>query len=477
MNNIAFYAKLEPGFQYVIDQLELMSGTGRRMLADTLLTTDTGLLQKEYDHIGTLMGLQAQEEMKKPLVDLRHRLMELQDIAGTLAHIGQRTILDEVELFQTKQFAHLCISARQSIFQLGIEQMLPMPDLAEIFNLLDPDNTHIPNFYIYDSYHPELAPLRKQLKGLQTQLDTRQSSLTPDELASLNDQIAATFSQQQAIERQVIIGLSEKLFPKADLLNEALRLMGRADILLAKAAQAADLRLSRPRFSDSQTAYTRLSNLRLRHRNEAQHLRYQPIDIAVKPGTCLITGANMAGKTVALKTLGIAQLMAQFGMFVPAQEAEIIPVEDVVFCIGDEQNEMNGLSSYASEITKISQAIDQTRRQRILLLIDEPARTTNPIEGKAIVQSVATLLQKQNSITVVTTHYSQLGLDCRKLRVKGFMESLVDAPLTPQNINKYMDYSLQEDDTEEVPHEALRIATILGCDDEMIQLAQQKLER
>ena len=477
MNNIAFYAKLEPGFQYVIDQLELMSGTGRRMLADTLMTSDTEQLQKEYDHIATLCRLQSQEEMKKPLVDLRHRLMELQDIAGTLAHIGQRTILDEVELFQTKQFAHLCISARQSILQLGIEHMLPMPDLNAIFELLDPDNTHIPNFYIYDSYHPELAPLRKQLKGLQTQLDTHQSELSPNELASLNDQIADIFSQQQAIERQVIIGLSEKLFPQADTLNEALRLMGRADILLAKATQALALDLCRPQFSSKRTAYTQLSNLRLRHRNESQHLRYQPIDIDVKPGACLITGANMAGKTVTLKTLGIAQLMAQFGMYVPALKAEIIPVEDVVFCIGDEQNEMNGLSSYASEITKISQALDQTRRQRILLLIDEPARTTNPIEGKAIVQAVGTLLQKQDSLTIITTHYSQLGLDCRKLRVKGFMESMVDAPLTPQNINKYMDYSLQEDNTEEVPHEALRIAAILGCDEEMILLAQQKLER
>lgn len=476
MNNISFYAKLEPGFQYVIDQLELMSGTGRRMLADTPFSTDTELLQKEYNHIDTLLHLSALEEMKKPLADLRHRLMELHDITGTLAHIGQRTILDEVELFQTKQFAHLCCSARKSIDALGIEDILPMPDLTGIFDLLDPDGTHIPNFYIYDTYHPELPPLRKQLKGLQTQLDTHQSTLHPDELAQLNDQITRIFAQQQAIERQVIVQLSEQLFPQSATLNEALRLMGRADILLAKAAQAEALHLCRPQFSDLRTCYSQLCNLRLRHRNEEQHLRYQPVDIDIKPGLCLITGANMAGKTVALKTLGIAQLMAQFGMYVPAQSAEIIPVEDVVLCIGDEQNEMNGLSSYASEITKISNAIEQTRHQRILLLIDEPARTTNPIEGKAIVQAVGTLLNQRDSLSVITTHYSQLGLDCHKLRVRGFMESMVDAPLTPQNINKYMDYSLQEDSTEEVPHEALRIAAILGCDNEMITLAQSKLE-
>ena len=75
------------------------------------------------------------------------------------------------------------------------------------------------------------------------------------------------------------------------------------------------------------------------------------------------------------------------------------------------------------------------------------------------------------SVTLITTHYSQLGLGCRRLRVKGFVEDMVGGELTPQNINRFMDYSLVADDSDEVPHEALRIAAILGCDEEMIAQA------
>nr|MCR4816171.1 DNA mismatch repair protein MutS [Bacteroidales bacterium] len=180
---------------------------------------------------------------------------------------------------------------------------------------------------------------------------------------------------------------------------------------------------------------------------------------------------------VLLKTVGIAQLMAQFGFFVPATTAEVCVVDDVVFCIGDEQNEMNGLSSFASEITKISVILERARQENLLILIDEPARTTNPIEGKAIVQAIATLLDRQPSATLITTHYSQLGLTCRRLRVRGFVEDMADIPLSPDNINRFMDYSLMPDDGDEVPQEALRIASILRCDAELLNTARSFAER
>ena len=221
--------------------------------------------------------------------------------------------------------------------------------------------------------------------------------------------------------------------------------------------------------------YKGLFNPRLLHRNQEHRLRYQPIDIIVHPGLCLITGANMAGKTVLLKTLGIAQLLTQFGMYVPAESATVSLVDDVIFCIGDEQNEMNGLSSFASEIIKISEVVQLSASQRLLILIDEPARTTNPVEGKAIVQALSDILISRDSFSLVTTHYSQLGVPCRRLRIAGFREDLVGAPLSPENINLFMDYSLVEDNSDTVPQEALRIATLLRCDGILIQKAQEHL--
>ena len=138
---------------------------------------------------------------------------------------------------------------------------------------------------------------------------------------------------------------------------------------------------------------------------------------------------------------------------------------------------MNGLSSYAAEIIKISNIVKQSRQSKMLILIDEPARTTNPVEGKALVQSIITILEQKKSISLITTHYGQLGSTCRRLRVVGFVEDMADVPLTPQNIGRFIDYSLIDDQGDDVPHEALRIASILQCDDELISLSQQNIAR
>ena len=185
----------------------------------------------------------------------------------------------------------------------------------------------------------------------------------------------------------------------------------------------------------------------------------------------------MAGKTVLLKSVGLVQLMFQFGFPLPVECCCLQPVDDVVFSIGDEQNEMNGLSSFASEITRISEVLYRSQKERLLVLIDEPARTTNPIEGKALVQALASIMDSRHSISLITTHYSQLGLQCRRLRVKGFVESMVNVPLSAQNINSFIDYSLIEDDSDEVPHEALRIAEMLSCHPDLISLARNYLNK
>ena len=76
---------------------------------------------------------------------------------------------------------------------------------------------------------------------------------------------------------------------------------------------------------------------------------------------------------------------------------------------------------------------------------------------------------------MITTHYSQLGVECRRLRVKGFVENMADMPLTAQTINRFIDYSLVTDTSDEVPQEALRIAELLDCHPEMIRQARLHL--
>ena len=476
----------DPGFQYIIDALNLISAAGRRALLDFPFLTTPEAVNAELDNLETVIDVISVTDNLHTVSEIKHHLMCLHDSQGTVANLSQHSVINEVELFEVKNIAYTAAAVSRSAEPLGLKEIFSLPDLSDVFSLLDPDQTGLPHFYIYDSYHPDLPDIRKRLKQLQARSDD-------PEAATL---YADLFAQHNDIQHSVEASLSQKLWSSADRLALAVKRLAYIDLLFAKAGLATAWNFIRPQIASTSqqsatseeaenlklktqnlklTQYTSLFNPRLLHRNQERRLRYQPIDITVQPGLCLITGANMAGKTVLLKTLGIAQLLTQFGMYVPAECASVTLVDDVLFCIGDEQNEMNGLSSFASEIIKISEVVQLSASQRLLILIDEPARTTNPVEGKAIVQALSDILISRGSFSLITTHYSQLGVPCRRMRIAGFREDLATAALSPENINLFMDYSLVEDNSDTVPQEALRIATLLRCNDTLIQKAQQHL--
>ena len=447
-----------PGFAYVIECMELMSSAGRRRMLEQSLLTSLQELESEQSNVATLRNRLEDKAYAQPLIVLRHQLMQLHDIRTTLGSLRTHMLLSEVELFEVNNLAFLCGHSRKALVELQANNLFNLPDLTEVFHLLDPDNTGIPNFYIYDSYDNRLAPLRRQMKQADDKL------------------MAELLAEHNNIQQEVIVQLCDQLHAYADQLTKALEQMAYVDFSLARATLAQQWNLQKPDIAaNTNPLLLGLFNPRLKKHNESVGLRYQPIDIELSHGVTLVTGANMAGKTVLLKSIGIAQLMYQFGFPVPATVARLEPLDDVVFCIGDEQNEMNGLSSYAAEITRISDVMKRSDKERLLVLIDEPARTTNPVEGKALVQAIATIMEQRTSITMITTHYSQLGVDCRRLRVKGFVESMSDIPLTAQTINRFIDYSLIPDSSDEAPQEALRIAELLECHPELINQTKRFL--
>ena len=370
-------------------------------MLDAPFLTDANALLAEWQRLAAAISSTTDGDKRHAYNDLRHCFMQLHDLQGTLTSLSAHTPLNEVELFELKLLAHLTTKARIALNALGISAMLPLPDLTEVFSLLDPDHTGVVNFYIYDSYDSRLAPLRSELRALQEH---------NGDAARIGDLLAA----QAEIQQAVCLRLCDALYAHCQSLSTAMEQMAYGDFLFAKAELCQRWKLVQPQVGN-RVRYEGLFNPRLRDHNEALGLRYQAIDVEVASGVTLITGANMAGKTVLLKSLGTAQTMVQCGLYAPASKAEVMLFEGVATSIGDAQNEMNGLSSYASEIITISDITRRTATERLLVLIDEPARTTNPTEGKALVQAIVTLLEQRSSVSVITTHYGQLGIDCRRL--------------------------------------------------------------
>ncbi|KAM7267410.1 hypothetical protein ACFE04_009576 [Oxalis oulophora] len=137
-----------------------------------------------------------------------------------------------------------------------------------------------------------------------------------------------------------------------------------------------------------------------------------PVDffIAQKTRVLVITGPNTGGKTIGLKTIGLAAMMAKSGLYVLSSESVQIPWFDSVFAdIGDEQSLSQSLSTFSGHLKQISDIRSESTSQSLVLL-DEVGAGTNPTEGAALGMSLLESLAESGGalLTIATTHHSEL---------------------------------------------------------------------
>ena len=133
-----------------------------------------------------------------------------------------------------------------------------------------------------------------------------------------------------------------------------------------------------------------------------------PIDLDLGPlRAVVISGPNTGGKTVALKTLGLAALLHQCGLRPPAATASLPVFDTVLADIGDRQSIEMSLSTFSGHLSTLVEILGSATG-RSLVLLDEVAAGTDPEEGSALAQALVARLARQARLTVVTTHYPEL---------------------------------------------------------------------
>lgn len=451
------------GMRYMVEELNILTSAGRRVLLDQTMMTDGTKIEEALDHLDHLRMYYIDPTQEQLFSLLSTRLMQVRDIANTIRHLTNRNVLTDIELFEIKSFALLAQDVRGMVSPLGLS-FLDIPDLTAAIDLLDPERKRIPHFYIYDKYSIVLADLRRKISLL---INNNEDELKVEELRH----------QAQREEDKVRKHLSFRLTESADDLMAALDAVAYLDILLARAEQSVRMGLVRPSVGELETTYSGLFLPELRDHLARQGRTYQPIDLSFAQSPTLIMGANMAGKSVLLRSVALAQALFQFGSFVPAQTAVIMPVDQISLSIGDAEDTSRGLSSYAAEMLRVDDIIRTTLSGvRQLVLIDELARTTNPQEGGAIVCSVLDFLSEHRVSALVTSHYA-VSTSSRKLRVRGFSEhKSTHHQINIDNINQFIDYSLEEAYDGVVPHEAIRIAEILGVSPDLLSRIHQYID-
>ncbi len=485
MAQFSHQINLVSGLRFISDAMELQSPLGRHHLMKQKFMTSPKEIALHLDKIEQIRILLTDETRNnESLRSLKHALSEIRDITGSLNALHTGMILDDIGLFEIKRFA-LIIDRLINVLNEFKLNAVSFSDVSQVIAILDPDKQRVAHFYIYDSYSEELEKLRKEYQQLTQETLRRDYSDDPKGKRKLADlQIVEELRLKcVSIEDEIRKDISRKLRGYSVILLENLSAAADLDLWLAKALLALELGLSKPAILNSNefTTFKQLFNPVVRKVLRENGKDFQPVDISITDSPTMITGANMAGKTVVLKTVALAQTMFQYGFYVPAAEAAIVPVEKIMTSMEDEQSEKKGLSSFAAEMLKLNNIIHAARSgEHMLALIDEPAKTTNPREGEALVSALIELLQQNKVSSLITTHYSIDQPTGRRLRVAGLKIKEVTENHSIDAIQDYIDYSLIEvDETENtksiVPQEAMTIATLLGVDKELLNIAERYL--
>jgi DNA mismatch repair protein MutS2 len=261
---------------------------------------------------------------------------------------------------------------------------------------------------------PVKAPQKDQVPGVVHDASGSGATLyiEPQATVNLNNQLRVLARQEREEIERICRALTEKVAAVGEDLNLLLEILTQLDLAIARARYSYWLKGTPPVWVDNGEVNLRQLRHPLLLWQEAHESgsAVTPSDITIRSGVKVvaITGPNTGGKTVALKNLGLAVLLAKVGIFLPAREPARLPWFDQVLAdIGDEQSLQQSLSTFSGHIRRI-QTIVETLTPQSLVLLDEVGAGTDPSEGSALAIALLQHLADTAQLTLATTHFSDL---------------------------------------------------------------------
>jgi DNA mismatch repair protein MutS2 len=287
-----------------------------------------------------------------------------------------------------------------------------------------------------------------------------------------------------AAEERVRKRLSEIVRMHAAALDDAMRVFGELDVLVAAARFTRAYECTAAEYAISPVlAFAGGVFVPLVPQLEREGRRFTPIALELD-GVAVLTGPNMGGKSVCLRICGLIALCAAFGIPVPARSARVAIFERIAWLGVGADGEIGGLlSTFALEVVRLREQLDGTP-SRMLVLLDEFARTTTPAEGKALLVAVIERLRRLGAIGLAATHLAGVARasHARHYAVRG----LRGIPQRPESndlqsvlatLGASMDYTIEEITSDERRRsDAIELASLLGLDDELTSAARAAME-
>ncbi len=257
------------------------------------------------------------------------------------------------------------------------------------------------------------AEHKRKIRGIiHDESDTgRTVYMEPDVVIEINNDIFDLEHDEKREIFRILKDLSDKIRPYSPVIGLYFQALLRMDIIQSKAKLAISMRAGMPILKEKPIFSVRKAFHPLLYlKNKSLNRKTIPFDLKLHAENyiLILSGPNAGGKSVAMKSIGLLQMMVQSGLLVPCHELSEFGIFRQIFAdIGDQQSLEDDLSTYSSRLQN-SRVFLEKADTHTLVLIDEMGSGTDPKPGGAIAEAILRQLHQKGVYAVVTTHYSNL---------------------------------------------------------------------
>lgn len=230
-----------------------------------------------------------------------------------------------------------------------------------------------------------------------------------DELEKIGMEIETASEREKKLNEEIFSEFLEKIQPFSHDLLKAARSIGFLDVLIAFAQTAYEYDWTKPQIEDSKILYIKDGKhpaLSILLKDE----KFIPnsVDLNEDEFMWIITGPNMAGKSVFLKQCALISFLAHIGSYVPAKESKIGTIDRIFFRTGASDDIARGRSTFFVEMEELA-SILKNMTERSLVLLDEVGRGTSTFDGVSIAWATAEYINKRKVRCLFATHFHELS--------------------------------------------------------------------
>ena len=475
-----FWQRENIGFEFIKSKMLPATPFGAELVKSIrpFRKDERDILEVELSNLNKLSS--NYEEVKSDINAIRRIFMQMKDVRGSIK-FGRDNTLSDIELFEIKILLMQLEKLKPVVERVSDELRLCgffMEPVSIAVDILDPDGRRIPTFSIYDEYSDTLKEIRKKKRDIELRMQSDEALFE-----ELKDERLDITAKEEKEERRIREELSIKLRPYFDTVINNINTVARFDLLIEKHRVSKLYPSCLPQITKDTLILKDTTNPYICDILESKGLKFTPVSIEMGLGTTVLTGANMGGKSVTLKTVALNTYLALCGFFVYAVSASIPAFDEIIMISEESQSVAKGLSSFGAQIVELKNLLNEIENKFVFAILDEFARGTNPKEGESLVRGLVSLLNTKKTVSLLVTHFDHVAeLSKSHYQVKGLQgvsEDKISSSLLTKSdddakitaISQFMNYGIFKVDKDaKPPKEALMICRLLGLQNELLDI-------